>query len=192
MTFPEKSAAAGAILGGLLWLIKAGATLWFGVQPPLIFESAPLLFALALIGMWVRLKGRGGWYGRLGLWLAWVSGLAALVQVTAFRLAPQLVPDQASVTLLTPVVVLAGIGSLLALLLLGIATWREQTLSRPWHLWPLAMTVAYPVLMALAVMAEGALELSASQAERLVEIPIALLGLAWMRLGFLLAIPQST
>ncbi len=40
-------------LGGLFWVLKAGAILLVDYQPPLIFEVAPLLIALGLLDLYM-------------------------------------------------------------------------------------------------------------------------------------------
>jgi hypothetical protein len=179
-------AGAAAFTGGLCWLVKAAAILVSGWQPPLIFEAAPIFFAVALVGLWTRLDERSGWLERVGLWLAWASGIAAVLEVAAYLLVPQLIPHQSSVTPLTPIIMLAGMGSLLALFALGIATWRTHRLPSPWHRLPALMAIGFPLLSVFTVVAAANLGLAPANATRAIEIPIALLGLAWMGLGLIL------
>ena len=47
-----------AMVGGLLWVVKGGAILLTGQQPPVVFEAALPLFALGLLGLHARLEGR--------------------------------------------------------------------------------------------------------------------------------------
>ena len=85
-------------------------------------------------------------------------------------------PSEDDVTLLTPFITGASVGTFVALLALGVAVRRTRTLA-PVPAWlPLAMGVAAIPLLIVG----GALE---SISERLIEVPIAVLGLAWIGLG---------
>jgi hypothetical protein len=87
------------------------------------------------------------------------------------------VPDEDSLTSLTPFIVLAGLGPFVGLVLLGIATLRVKAMPAPWSALPLVMGAGAVPLMLVG----GILELVS---ERLVELPIVLLGLAWVLLGY--------
>ncbi len=71
----------------------------------------------------------------------------------------------------------AGFGPFLGLVLLGSATLRASVFPLPWSALPLAMGLGGPLL----ILAGGGLAL---MSERLLEIPIVLIGLAWMLLGY--------
>ncbi len=49
-----------ATVGGLLWVVKGGAILLTGQQPPVVFEAALPLFAVGLVGLHARLTGAEG------------------------------------------------------------------------------------------------------------------------------------
>jgi hypothetical protein len=103
---------------------------------------------------------------------------SALVTLVGWTLAPAgWVPDEDSVTPLTPFIVLAGLGPFVGLVLLGIATLRAKVMLAPWSALPLVMGVGAVPLMVVG----GILELVS---ERLVEVPIVLLGFAWVLLGY--------
>jgi hypothetical protein len=160
-----------AMVGGLLWVVKGGSILLTGWQPPVIFEAALPLFALGLLGLHARLEGRGGLLGKAGILVAYVA-LAAAALVLA---AP-----------LPPLIAVAGFGPFLGLVLLGSATLQARIFSPPWSALPLAMGLGGPLL----ILAGGGLAL---MNERLLEIPIVLVGLAWMLLGYsVLAVEGTT
>ena len=88
-------------------------------------------------------------------------------------------PSKDEVTLLMPFVTLAGFGTLAALIALGLAARRTRALAPGYATLPLAMGLgALPLIIV-----GGALE---SVSERLVELPIAVLGLGWIGLGIAL------
>ncbi len=167
-----------AMLGGVLWVFKGGAIMLTGEQPPVVFSAALPLFAAGLVGLHARLGGRGGRLGRTGLLVAYVALASALVTLVGETLAPVgWVPDEDSVTPLTPFIVLAGFGPFVGLVLLGIATLRVKAMPAPWSALPLVMGAGAVPLMLVG----GILELVN---ERLFELPIVLLGFAWVLLGY--------
>jgi hypothetical protein len=167
-----------AMLGGVMWVVKGGAIMLTGEQPPILFEAALPLFAVGLVGLHARLGGRGGRLGKTGLLLAYAALASALVTLVGWTLAPAgWVPDEDSATPLTPFIVLAGLGPFVGLVLLGIATLRAKVMPAPWSVLPLVMGAGAVPLMVVG----GILELVN---ERLVEVPIVLLGFAWVLLGY--------
>jgi hypothetical protein len=167
-----------AMLGGVMWMFKGGAIILTGEQPPVVFEAALPLFAAGLVGLHARLGGRGGRLGKTGLLLAYVALASALVALAGLTLVPAgWVPNEDSVTPLTPFIVLAGFGPYVGLVLLGIVTLRVKAMPAPWSALPLMMGAGAVPLMLLG----GVLELVN---ERLFELPIVLLGFAWVLLGY--------
>src|SRR5215204_1742143 len=166
------------MLGGVMWVFKGGAIMLTGEQPPVVFEAALPLFAAGLVGLHACLGGRGGRLGRTGLLLAYAALASALVTLVGWTLAPAgWVPDEDSVTPLTPFISLAGLGPFVSLGLLGIATLRVKAMPAPWSALPLVVGVGAVPLMLVG----GVLELVN---ERLLELPIVLLGFAWVLLGY--------
>jgi hypothetical protein len=151
-----------AIVGGLMWIVKGGSILITGQQPPVVFEAALPLFAVGLLGLHARLGGHGGPLGKAGVLVAY----AALAAAALVLVAP-----------LPPFYAVAGFGPFLGLVLLGSATLQAGIFSPPWSALPLATGLGGP----LFVLAGGGLAL---MNERLLEIPIVLVGLAWMLLGY--------
>lgn len=151
-----------AMVGGLMWVVKGGAILLTGQQPPAVFEAAMPLFAVGLLGLHARLDGRGGPLGKVGALVAY----AALAAGAIVLMAP-----------LAPFYAVAGFGPFLGLVLLGSATLQARVFPPPWSALPLAMGLGGPLL----ILAGGGLAL---MSERLLEIPIMLVGLAWMLLGY--------
>ena len=150
------------MVGGLLWVVKGGSILLTGQQPPVVFEAALPLFAVGLLGLHARLEGRGGPLGKAGGLVA----CAALAAAALVLVAP-----------LPPFYVVAGFGPFIGLVLVGSATLQARSFPPPWSALPLAMGLGGPIL----ILAGGGLAL---MGERLLEIPIVLVGLAWMLLGY--------
>lgn len=151
-----------AMVGGLMWTVKGGSILLTGQQPPVVFEAALPLFAVGLLGLHARLEERGGSLGKAGVVVAY----AALAAAAIVFVAP-----------LPPFYAVAGFGPFLGLVLLGSATLRARVFPSPWSALPLAVGLGGPLL----ILAGGGLALID---ERLLEIPIVLVGLAWMLLGY--------
>src|SRR5215216_5424100 len=149
------------MVGGLLWVVKGGSILITGQQPPVIFEAAMPLFAVGLLGLHARLDGHGGRLGKAGVLVAYAALAAAATTL---------------ITPLAPFIIVAGFGPFLGLVLLGSATLRSRVFRPPWSALPLAMG------------AGGGLALIS---ERLLEIPLMLVGIAWMLLGYSILVVQA-
>ena len=122
--------------------------------------------------------------GRAGTRAARTGGILAVIAATCGVLAllvrgfggVDVEPSEDEVTLLTPFITGAGVATLLALVALGVAVRRTRTLARGFGLLPLTMGLAAVPLLIVG----AALE---SVSERLIELPIAVLGLGWVGLG---------
>ncbi|MGH2394137.1 MAG: hypothetical protein ACRDGH_11715 [Candidatus Limnocylindria bacterium] len=148
-----------AVLGGLAWTVKGTVILAGGDQPPLLFEIAPFLFGVALLSV-VRSTLPPSRRRVAASGLAAVSVLAGLG-----ALASDLVGEVSGVAL-----AISSLALLMGLLLLA----RRG----PWPA-PLAWWIGVAMVPALVV--GGILsELD----ERLLEIPLTCLGLAWMVVGW--------
>ena len=86
---------------------------------------------------------------------------------------------------LPPLYTVAGLGPFLSLVLMGSATLKARIFSPPWSALPLAMGLGG----ALLILAGGGL---AVMGERLLEIPIVLVGLAWILLGYSVLAVEGT
>lgn len=177
-------AGLAAIIGGLLMLVKGAAILLTGFQPPYLFQISPLFLGLGLCGLYFCLEAADrGRLAQAGVIVAAAAAVSAPVYLWAHLFAPHLIPQEDTATLITPFVALSGIGPLVSALLLGIIVWRTKAIPSPWL--PLAIPLAFVALMALAILLENVAG-ETSTAERLIEIPIVITGLAWMGLGWLI------
>lgn len=154
-------------------MIKAGAILVTGDQPPVLFEVAPLFFALGVIGLARTLPVPRGRLALSAQIVAVVAGLATLgsLVVTEGGTATSSEDD------FSALIFVGFIATIVALLMAGIATRRRPTLTSPWHLLPLVLSAGFIPLMAVG----GALE---AINERLLEVPLLLLGLGWALIGY--------
>lgn len=158
-----------AMLGGAFWVVKGGLIMLGGPDPDLLIP-AELFLALGLLGLYARLGG-GGWPGRLGGLLAYaavaLSVLNAPYSLFFAEDGPR-TPFPFNVTYLV-----ASLAIFAGLLLLGIAVLRADVLPPLWRVLPLILGAAG--LLPVWVLAFIHLEL-----------PVILLGLGWMLLGYVL------
>jgi hypothetical protein len=170
-----------AVVAGACWVVKAAGILLTGEQPPILFEAGYVLFPVALVGLYATMGRRGGRLALCGLVLAVTTEVSAVVVGFGVLFGPDdWMPSEDTVTVLTPFFVLAGVGTFAALLLLGLAVRRTRALAGRWQILPLALAVSAVPLMVIG----GALEVVN---ERLLEVPILLLGVAWIGLGVVVA-----
>ena len=169
-----------AAAGGAMWMAKGTAILITGAQPPLLFELALLLFPVGLLGLYARL---GGHHGRLRSAGGAVS-LVALVAGAIYAGVSAVDPDATGVV---PGVAIAGsaLGTVVGLVLLGLVTRQTNAFPPPWTRLPLRLGLATPVL--LSVVGGMLSEIN----ERLLEVPLVLVAIAWVKLGLLIADPTK-
>lgn len=145
-------AASTAALGGALWVVKGASILVSGVQPPWLFELAPVFFAASC---WGLASTRGD------------RALSAGALCAAVLAVVLLMVDAAA----------AG-GAFLGVAMLGVIAfllvfgWRVR---RRWRA-PLVLGVSIVPLVVVG-------GLLAIVHERLLEVPLVLLGLGWIALG---------
>lgn len=152
--------SVGGVVGGMLWVFKGSAILLGHGQPDHAFEAAPLLFAVATLGL-ARLAPRGR-ARRVGTVLAVAAVLSCLVAaISSVRYGGVLGPD-------------LGLGVLAMTVALVVVGWplrRSDVGGLPFTL-GVGTIPAVPVGGALSVINE-----------RLLEVPIVLIGLVWIVVG---------
>ena len=160
-----------AMLGGALWVVKGGLIMAGVLDLGELLIVAQLLFAVGLIGLHSRLGGRGGRLERIGGFLAYVAAALSVVNapysVFFAQDGPQ-TPFPFNVTYAT-----ATLAIFIGLVLLGLAALRAEILPRRWRALPL--TIGLLALLPVWVLAFIHLDL-----------PVVVLGLAWMLLGYVL------
>ena len=169
MTGRRRVGAAAAALGGACWMVKSVGILVTGEQVPLLFEAAPTLFGIAALAMALAPYGETA-KRRTSIVAAAVATAAGLVAVAS---------DLAG-ELFGPAIALSTVSLLVALIALGLRSPRG-------HWWgfstPHQIALVLGVATAPAIAVGGVL---AELGERLLEAPIAVLGLLWIALGALL------
>ncbi|HET6653260.1 MAG TPA: hypothetical protein VFH10_11510 [Nocardioides sp.] len=150
---------ACAVVAGLLWVVKSTSILVTGYQPPVIYELAMLLFGLAVVGLAAGERARA--VRTLG-WAAAACGCLALVG--------EALGDTWNVA-----IVVSTLATLTGLLVAGLSAPARSPGSVAW----VAVLIGAGTLPALVVLA-GPLALVD---ERLIEVPLVLVGSAWVYLG---------
>jgi hypothetical protein len=179
-----------AFVGGVLfvawgYLHKTSTPVFLArTDDPLVLRFAalvtPLLFSVALVGVFIRLAGRAGPLGVMGIVLA-LSGSGLGAVFGAVNLAPVTGPLYSNLRQIGwPNQLLGWTPLLLAgLLLVGIETYRKGALGR-WSALPFATAVSGWVYQFTDVVGHGGL--------RFVHVAFGVLfSLCWMCVGFVLA-----
>lgn len=169
-------------------MVKAVITLVTGDEPPAAFATGSALFPFALLGLWSLVRKVEGRAPPIGGALA-AAAAVSVVLATLVRLVggAAVEPTDDEITLLTPFIAVGGFGTFAALIVLGVVVRRAGALSSPYTSLPWAMGLAAIPLLIVG----GALE---AVSERLLELPIALLGVGWIAVGAAMwnAAPQQT
>ena len=172
-TVNPKVGGIAAIVGGVCWVIKAAVILATGDQPPVVFEIAPLFFAVGVIGLYRSLQERSA-LAHVGAILAAVGVAATIGSLIEAGAGSQEAEE------FSALILVSFLATFVALLLVGIPTMRQRSLRPKWHILPVVLFAALIPLMVIG----GALE---AINERLLELPILVLGAGWVLLGYALA-----
>jgi hypothetical protein len=159
-----------AVLGGAFWVVK-GSVVMLGSPEPDLFVVAQLFFAIGLLGLHARLGDSGGSPGRIGGVLAYVAVVLSAINMPYSLFFAEDGPETPFPFNFTYLV--AALAIFVGLVFLGIAIWREKALPSHWRFLPLG--IGLPALLPVWVLALIHLEL-----------PVVVLGLAWMLLGYIL------
>ena len=157
-----------AMVGGAFWVVKGGVIMLGGSDPDLLIP-AQFFFALGLVGLHARLGGRDGWPRRGGGILAYtalvLSAVNASYSVFFAKEGPSTPFPFSATYLAASVAIFAG------LVFLGVAVLRIDVLRGRWRFVPLVLGLsAFLPVWVLALVH--------------LEIPVVLLGLGWMLLGY--------
>lgn len=157
-------------------MVKAAIILFGGSQPPLLYGAAPIAFGISLLVLGALLVGRIARAGRiLALIITAAAGALVLEELLSDR---ELVPVVSSI-----LAVAAGFGPFVTLILLGWASRRQWFSPASWRIGPWAVAGLYPLsVLALAPVAFF-VDLDGATGERLIELPILMIGAGWATFG---------
>jgi hypothetical protein len=155
-------AGLGALLGGVAWLVKSTWILAGGAQPFLLFEVAPLFFAVTVTSLGLVSDGVGTHRRAAVLALGCIGAIAATVAVTT----------EIAGNLWGPSIAVAVLAVVAGLLLLDRR--RSSTDRLAWWIGAVLLP---------AVLLGGALTVVD---EKLLELPLAFIAALWIWLGGLL------
>lgn len=172
--------ASGAAVGGTFWILKGGAIILTGDQPPYLFELAPVGFAFSLWGLRLSLGPIRTRIVRIGSIAASAALVLSVAAAGASVVAEDQLSDEATFSPLSLLPLGSMVSTLAALILLGVSARKTALLGPGWRGFPLALGIGLAPMVAVGGLLLGAIH------ERLFEVPIVLAGLAWVLLGGLL------
>ncbi len=166
--------AVAAIVGGVAWVVKGGAILVTGDQPPVAFALGPPLFALALLGLYAALD-RADRRAKVGAGAATFALALMFASAVGRAVDPSLAPSGEEFTVLSGVQMAATLCLVGALVLLGLAGRRARDDGAT------RLSFWMGVLLVPGLLVGGTLS---AIDDRLLEIPLVLFGIAWIALGY--------
>lgn len=165
------------MVGGLFWAMKATGLMVARVQPPVVYEIAPVFFPIVVLGLYCLLDGHRPRLATAGVVLAGIAELCAVVSVVGQYLGPaEWTPTGDTVTLLTPFIAMSALGVIVALLLVGIVIRRTASLPGRWKGYPMVLAISVIPLIASSALFKAI-------NPRLFELPTLVIGLEWIVLG---------
>lgn len=165
-------------------MLKAAVILATGDQPPFLFELAPIAVAIALQGLFTRVVRPSG-IRRTALQSAIVAiAVAAIVSVA---IGPEENEQSGLLELLSSLAdVVSGLGPAVVLIVLGRSVMKRQLWAGYWRFLPVALGIGFvPAIIIGAI-------LETSLGERFLEVPLLLIGLAWMLIGYQLWLHEDS
>ena len=165
-----------ACIGGAMYTGKAGVILVGGDQPPLLFEAAPIAFGVSLLLFGGLFSGRLAQAGSIVALVVLIAAVANVLEEILFD--RELVPWLSSM-----IDAISGFGPFVGLLLVGWASRHQWAPLAAHYVGPLAVAGLYPLSILLMVPLAFAVDLDGATGERLIELPILLIGIGWAAFG---------
>lgn len=162
---------------GLLWAFKAVAIMITDDQPPLAFALGQVLFPVGIVGLYVAID-RPGRLDNIGLTLAALSLVGTVLGMLYLFIPGAQVPSAEEFAFpISLFIVMGTVSGFLALVILGVAFFRASSYLGYWRSIPLIVA-----LLPLPLVVTGRIHF---------EMPIFLIGIAWLALAYFLALIAS-
>lgn len=167
-----------AIICGLFWLVKAGAILITGNQPPIVFEAGQLFLLLGIsgIGGTLRFENR---LRRFGIRLVYLGIVSSVLLLVYTLLSPVAISNSDELDFPSLLQIISGLTLILGPMFLGWCALRSETFLGSWRILPLVLGVSLPLAIIV-----GTVLATFSAKERLLELPLMIYAFGWIALGW--------